>query len=155
MLMLRLSIIVPVYNVERYIPMCLESIVLQSLEDYEVILVNDGSTDSSREICDKFAAEHKEFRVIHQGNEGVSAARNKGIAEAQGEYILFLDSDDFLVPQSIGPLLSIAKNNNLDVLGFGYKTVPEDTKDLPPFSSEPHQELEIINGFEYFIWRNK
>ena len=98
---LSLTIIIPVYNVERYLPMCLESIVQQHLSDYEVIMVDDGSTDGSGAICDEFAEHYPEFRVIHNGNGGVAAARNRGIEEAKGEYILFLDSDDFLVPDAI------------------------------------------------------
>lgn len=105
-----LSLIIPVYNVERYLPMCLESVVQQGLEDYEAILVDDGSTDGSSKICDEYAARYPQFRVIHQENQGLALARNRGISEARGEYILFLDSDDFLVPESIGKCLRMLCN---------------------------------------------
>ena len=144
-----ISVIVPVYNVERYLPMCLESIVQQCMDDYEVILVNDGSTDSSGAICDEFAAKHSEFRNIYQKNQGVASARNRGVEEAKGEYILFLDSDDFLVPDAIKPLLELAKENELDVLGFSYLTVPEETTSAPEVSFETPQKLEVLNGYDY------
>ncbi len=144
-----LSIIIPVYNVERYLPVCLESIVQQHLADYEVIMVDDGSTDGSGAICDEFAERYPEFRVIHKENGGVSAARNRGIEEAKGEYILFLDSDDFLVPDAIKPLLELAGDNKLDVLGFGYRVVPENVASAPPADTEEPQHIQILDGFEY------
>lgn len=144
-----ISIIVPVYNVERYLPMCLESIVQQHLSDYEVIMVDDGSTDGSGAICDVFAERYPQFKVIHKGNGGVSAARNRGIEVANGEYILFLDSDDFLIPDAIKPLLKHAKDNGLNVLGFSYLTVPEDTTSAPEVSFRTPQKLEILNGYDY------
>ena len=89
------SIIVPVYNVEKYLPQCVESILRQTYENFEVILVDDGAKDRSGEICDEFAEEDGRVRVIHKQNGGLSSARNAGIREAQGKYILFLDSDDY------------------------------------------------------------
>ena len=144
-----ISVIVPVYNVERYLPMCLESVVLQHMSSYEVIMVDDGSTDGSGAICAKFAERYPEFKVIHKENGGVAAARNRGIEEAKGEYILFLDSDDFLVPDAIKPLLELARDNNLDVLGFSYLTVPEETTSATEVSFETPQKLEVLNGYDY------
>lgn len=92
-----LSIVIPVYNVEEYIQACVESVLIQTFTDYEVILVDDGSTDNCPTMCDLYAEQHSQIRVIHQCNGGLSAARNTGIKHAAGEYILFLDSDDFLV----------------------------------------------------------
>lgn len=89
-----ISIIIPVYNVEKYLDQCLESVINQSYTDYECILINDGSTDKSGKICDKWAKKDDRFRVIHQVNQGVSCARNKGINIAKGEYLFFLDGDD-------------------------------------------------------------
>ena len=95
---MRLSIIVPVYNVEEYLKHCLESVVVQMCTDFELILVDDGSTDRSGDICDGFAYEHPEHNivVIHQPNGGLSAARNKGIEVSCGEYITFVDDDDLV-----------------------------------------------------------
>ena len=100
---MKLSIIVPVYNVEKYLIRCLESIANQMAKDYELILVNDGSTDGSGALCDHFAQEHADLKieVVHQVNKGLSAARNRGMAIAQGEYITFGDSDDYIDPNTL------------------------------------------------------
>lgn len=93
---MRFSIIIPVYNAEKYLPNCLESIVKQSFADYEVLLVNDGSTDSSEQICSRYCELSPNFRYFCQENSGPSSARNAGILRACGEYLLFLDADDAL-----------------------------------------------------------
>lgn len=88
------SIIVPVYKVEQYLAECIESVLTQDFVDYEIILVDDGSPDNSPKLCDEYSDKYSNIHVIHKNNEGLSAARNDGIKEAQGEYIIFLDSDD-------------------------------------------------------------
>ena len=88
------SIIIPVYKVEQYLAECIDSVLIQNYVDYEIILVDDGSPDKSPRICDEYSEKFCNIRVIHKKNEGLSAARNDGIKEAQGEYIIFLDSDD-------------------------------------------------------------
>lgn len=88
------SIIVPVYKVEQYLAECIESVLIQDFVDYEIILVDDGSPDNSPKLCDEYSDKYSNIHVIHKNNEGLSAARNDGIKEAQGEYIIFLDSDD-------------------------------------------------------------
>lgn len=149
-----ISVIVPVYNVERYLPVCLESIVQQSIEDYEAILVDDGSTDSSGAICDEYVAKHAGLRVIHQHNQGLAAARNRGVSEAKGEFILFLDSDDFLVPHSLSGLLDLANKNNLDILGFSLINVTEVCNESPIKQSEMQDHVEVMSGFEYMARNN-
>ena len=101
-----LSIIIPVYNVEAYLEQCVKSILDQSTPEVEVILVDDGSTDDSGKLCDKFAAQSKELIVVHQENGGLSAARNTGLRFATGRYITFVDSDDFIGNNSIQKILS-------------------------------------------------
>lgn len=91
----RFSVVVPVYNAEKYLEKCIDSVLLQSFNDLELVLVNDGSTDSSGHICDRFAASDKRVKVIHQKNQGHITARMNGVKAASGEYILFLDSDDY------------------------------------------------------------
>ena len=150
---MRLSVILPVYNVERYLPMCLESVVQQCLGDYEVILVDDGSTDESGAICDDYAERYEKFSVIHQENQGLSAARNRGIAEAKGEYVVFLDSDDFWVQGTIKPLLQQAYEHDLEVLGFKYIEVPEKAQEAQPINYEP-QPLEVLNGIDFVTKHN-
>lgn len=94
--MVKYSVIVPVYNVETVLPRCIESILNQSVSDFELILIDDGSPDQSGAICDEYAAKDARVRVIHQKNAGVSAARNAGMRAAKGEFIVFADSDDFV-----------------------------------------------------------
>ena len=98
-----LSIIVPIYNVAKHLVRCLDSIAMQMRDDYELLLIDDGSTDASGALCDVFAREHPECRVvvIHQPNGGLSAARNAGIDKARGEYITFVDSDDYIDPHTL------------------------------------------------------
>ena len=94
--MAKISVVVPVYNVEKYLKECIDSIINQTLEDIEIICVNDGSTDSSLEILNNFAEQDNRIKVITQSNQGLSAARNTGIKYANGEYISFIDSDDYI-----------------------------------------------------------
>ena len=133
--------------------MCLASVVQQCLEDYEVVLVDDGSADRSGAICEDFVSHYPLSRVIHQANQGLSAARNRGIAEARGEYVVFLDSDDFWVPGTIKPLLQQAYEHDLDVLGFKYVEVPEEAQEAPPINYEP-QPLEVLNGIDFVAKHN-
>ena len=93
-----LSIIVPVYNAERTLERCVSSILAQVYTDFELILINDGSTDRSGPLCDQLAASDARIRVIHQANSGASAARNRGLQEARGQYLMFCDSDDAVSP---------------------------------------------------------
>ena len=117
---MRLSIIIPMYNASQYIERCLNSIYHQGLNvnEFEVIVINDGSTDNSLEIVKDYLTSYKNIRFFSQKNSGQGAARNLGIKYATGEYILFLDSDDFLLPQSINKILSIVKHVSCDVINF-------------------------------------
>ena len=116
-----ISIIIPVYNVEKYLAECVDSVLRQTYTDYEIILVDDGSTDSSGRICDDYAAKDARIRVIHQKNGGLSAARNTGLREAVGEYVYFLDSDDYIEDCTLLRLTETAGEENADVVFFdGY-----------------------------------
>ena len=114
----KLSIIVPVYKVEQYIHKCVDSILNQSFTDFELILVDDGSPDNCGKICDEYAAKDKRVRVIHKENGGVSQARNLGIDEAKGEYISFIDPDDWVDLDMYEKLFSFVDQNELDVACF-------------------------------------
>ena len=129
-----LSIIVPIYNTEKYLEDCLQSILNQTFSDYELILVNDGSTDSSPEICEQYAERDGRIRVIHKENGGVSSARNCGIEIAQGNYIWFVDSDDTIAYDA------------LQVLNEYIREKP----DLIVFNS-PRQEQYKVNFMEAFL----
>ena len=106
---MKISIVVPVYNVEKYLDVCLQSIVEQTFRDFEVVTVNDGSTDGSLKILQEWAKKDSRIKVINQENKGVSAARNAGLDVAQGEYICFIDSDDYVHPQLLEFLLEAAE----------------------------------------------
>lgn len=110
------SIIVPVYNVEKYLPRCVASLRAQTLADIEIILVDDGSPDGCPQMCDRFAAEDARIRVVHKANGGVSDARNAGIAAARGKYLAFVDSDDFAEPEMFGTMLETAVSHDCDVV---------------------------------------
>ena len=128
---MKLSIIVPVYNVEAYLLRCLESIVPEMCDDYELILVDDGSTDASGALCDGFAREHPECKVvvIHQPNSGVSAARNEGIAIAKGKYVTFVDSDDYIDPKSIAENMTyLLAHPEVDMLEYPVEVYAESPK---------------------------
>ena len=99
-----ITIIVPVYNVEKYLRRCLDSIIGQTYQNLEILCIDDGSTDSSGEICKQYAAQDERIKVLRQENHGVSAARNKGLDAATGEYIAFVDSDDYIEADMIGRL---------------------------------------------------
>lgn len=109
------SIIVPVYNVEKYLLRCIDSILAQTFENIEILLVDDGSTDSSGAMCDEYAQKDSRIRVIHKKNGGLSDARNAGIDSAAGDYLCFIDSDDFVAPNMIQVLYDLIKKNDADV----------------------------------------
>lgn len=121
-----LSIIVPIYNVEKYLTKCIESLIGQTLNDIEIILVNDGSPDACGQICDDYARKDARIKVIHQQNSGVSAARNAGLDAAKGDYIGFCDPDDFACPEMFQSLLTAMEHYNVDMAACGYDYFDED-----------------------------
>lgn len=123
------SIIVPIYNTARYLPACLDSIITQTHQNLEIILIDDGSTDHSGQIADNYAKKDSRIKVIHQKNQGQSAARNLGLTMVKGEYVSFLDSDDEIKPTFIKELLAPLTNSNasLSVCGMHYKRLKTNT----------------------------
>lgn len=115
---IKVSVVVPVYNVEKYLEECLESLIAQTLSDIEIILVDDGSTDSSGGICDQYANRCANVRVIHKVNGGLGSARNAGFDDAIGKYVYFIDSDDYLDINALEVLYEEAEKNDLDILMF-------------------------------------
>ncbi|CYU65938.1 glycosyltransferase family 2 protein [Streptococcus suis] len=113
-----LSVIIPVYQVEKYLKRCIDSVLAQKFIDYEIILVDDGSTDSSPAICDAYSVEYPHISVIHKENGGLSDARNVGIKHAVGEYIFFLDSDDWISPTMFESLKEIISSKKHDIIHF-------------------------------------
>ncbi|MEG1518863.1 MAG: glycosyltransferase [Cetobacterium sp.] len=115
-----LSIIIPVYNVQEYIEECLESALNQNVENYEIICVNDGSTDDSLKILQRYSETHKKIKVIDQKNKGLSGARNTGFNSSTGKFIMFLDSDDYLKENSLKELIRKISEENLEILAYNY-----------------------------------
>jgi glycosyltransferase involved in cell wall biosynthesis len=130
-----LSIIVPVYNSEKYLSKCLDSIIAQSFKDFECIVVDDGSSDGSPAICDEYAAKDPRIKVMHKKNEGVSSARNDGIQAACGDYIAFVDSDDYLMHEMYSLLVEKIKHEKTDTVCCGYTHKKKDY--LPPLDFKP------------------
>ena len=178
---MKLSIIVPIYNVAPYLRKCVDSLLAQDYEDYEIILVDDGSTDGSSDIADAIQSEFSErhtgyclvnaakpllidkeqthttpkIKVIHQENAGLSAARNTGIAAAQGEYVCFVDSDDYWEENVLGALMAQVDREKLDVLRFDYHNVRQKANgeyEVFQPNKYPHAvdlRCDIVNGETY------
>ena len=160
-----LSIIVPVYQVEQYIRACMESIFKQGLDDsrFEVIIVNDGTKDHSMEVIADIISQHNNVTVFNQKNESLSVARNKGIFLAKGEYIMMPDSDDFLVENSLPPLLDKALETKADLVVADFIAI--ENKDIPKFTGVVQKEfllqektgqqlfLEDLNPNQCYVWR--
>lgn len=125
---LRYSILIPVFNVERYIDECLKSVIYQTYQDFEVIIIDDGSTDSSGKICDNYAKKDSRIKVYHQDNQGLMLSRKNGILKATGDYCLFLDSDDYYDFTLLSEVDSYIETYNLDMLIFNKREVYRDGK---------------------------
>ncbi|MDR0404668.1 MAG: glycosyltransferase [Oscillospiraceae bacterium] len=157
-----ISVIVPIYNVEGFLLKCLNSIANQTFKNLEVILVNDGSRDSSRKIAQEFCLSHKNFFLINEENNGQSAARNRGLSEARGKYISFVDSDDYLHPQFLEKLyaLSVIHNADISCCNFFFYFPKAKIKVLCPFrgknsiyfSSEALKKLISGTTLQGFVW---
>ena len=148
----KISVIVPVYKVETYLPACLESITAQIFRDFELILVDDGSPDTCGAMCDAYAADHSNTRVLHQANAGLSEARNNAVKIARGEYVTFIDSDDFVTPDYLEYLLYLAEKNNADVSCGQALSFPDGIVPTLPVVQESEQYLsaeQALSGICY------
>lgn len=154
----RISIIIPVYNVEAYLPACLDSTLAQKYENIEIILINDGSTDKSGTICDLYAAKDSRIKVIHKANEGVSAARNDGLEIATGNFVCFIDSDDTVSANLISSLYDKVIRHNVEMAICGIEQhrpdslIANNCSTLPSSVVEDKEEL-IINFFDKLPYR--
>lgn len=144
----KVSIVIPVYNSALYLRECLDSLLSQTCTDWECILVDDGSKDASGAICDEYASVDNRFRVFHKENGGVSSARNHGIDNMRGEWVIFVDSDDDLPQDAIGNLLSSANRNDCDMAFGNY--VRKNT-DNTQYSSNTYQEQRLLSIEECLI----
>lgn len=139
------SIIVPVYNVENYIEKCIKSILTQSYKNIEILLIDDGSKDASGDICDKLAETDSRIRVFHQENSGVSVTRNKGLDEANGEYIAFVDSDDIVSSNYVEILLRACISNNAKMSQCNHERF-EDENEIHYFNGKADGNISIVSG---------
>lgn len=144
----QISVIVPVYNTEKYLPRCIDSILAQTFTDFELLLIDDGSKDNSANICDEYAAKDQRVRVFHKQNGGVSSARNLGLDNAQGEWITFVDSDDWIEPILIESCVAvIRKKHNIDVIRYGYYEEESLNKQIIRCSSNENDIIFSLNTF--------
>ncbi|HIV47297.1 MAG TPA: glycosyltransferase family 2 protein [Candidatus Acutalibacter stercorigallinarum] len=127
------SVIVPVYNVEAYLEKCVQSILRQTEQDFELLLVDDGSTDSSGQLCEELAKKDSRIRVIHQENQGLGGARNTGIREAKGDWLLLVDSDDWIEPEILEKSLEAGLREEADMVMFPFRSVDEEGRELAVF----------------------
>lgn len=136
-----ISIIVPVYKVEKYLHRCVDSILAQTYNNIELLLIDDGSPDNSGMICDEYAEKDSRVRVFHKPNGGVSSARNLGLREAKGEYIGFVDSDDYVLPKMYETMIDLIKSQGADIAICGYQ------KELKDGSFEPYWKDQLTSFF--------
>lgn len=149
-----ISVIVAIYNIEHYLERCIESIAVQTYEELQIILVDDGSTDNSASICDTWGMRDKRIHVIHKENEGLSAARNCGIDRATGEYITFIDGDDYIHPQFIELLFQAAELAKADMAVCGFLRVTENHfNTVIERKIEKDSGITVYTGEEAFINR--
>lgn len=137
------SVIVPVYNIKEYLPRCVSSICNQTYADLEILLVDDGSTDGTSELCDKLALEDERIRVFHKENGGSSSARNLGIANARGAFLGFIDSDDYIEPWFYERLVEGQKKTGARIVQIGRDEVDEQGNRLPNICEPPAQDVFI------------
>ena len=137
----KVSVIVPVYNVEKYLARCVDSILNQTFNDFELILVDDGSPDNSGKICDEYAERDSRVKVIHKQNGGVSSARNLGIKTSIGEFITFIDSDDWIEPKMFEQLYNASENCDIIFCGFTSYSLRKTTTDVLPAAIVDNRQL--------------
>ena len=143
---MKVSVIIPVYKVEQYLPDCLNSLLAQTYRDWEAILVDDGSPDKSGAICDEYAAKDPRFHVIHKENGGVSSARNAALKVVRGNYITFLDSDDMLTSDALEGCIKVMSEDEVDVVYFQCQTIKPSGTEL---SQSPNIIERIIDNVEF------
>lgn len=154
---LKASVIVPAYNIENYLPACLDSILAQDFQDFEIIIVDDGSTDNTPKICDEYQKKSMNINVIHQKNAGLSAARNTGIKQSKGEYLAFIDGDDIIAPDFLSRLLYAAERTSAEVAICGFleftdkipQTTPSDRQEI--YTSKEAVKKLLISQENYYI----
>ena len=141
--MTKISVIIPVYNTEKYLHRCIDSVLAQTYQDFELLLIDDGSKDSSGAICDEYAAKDARVRVFHKENGGVSSARRMGVAHSSGEYVYFVDSDDSILPDALQEMLKCVQSD-VDIVVF-------DSRLDGSYSSIEYAE-QLLNFQDWAVW---
>ena len=142
-----LTVVIPVYNVEKYLKRCIDSILIQEWKNYDILLVDDGSTDNSPQICEDYAKAYDIISVIHKENGGLSEARNTGISNAEGEYVFFLDSDDWIEPNTFSDLAEVIESDQYDIISFN----PEFVKSEHDIIKSDSKRTKRLTGKEALI----
>ncbi len=152
---MQLSIVIPCYNMEHYLPECLDSLFQQNLElsDFEVIIVNDESKDDTLQIAKAYAEKHQNIKVIDKKNAGVGAARNSGFDIASGQYIYFLDPDDYLAENTLPTLIGLMESHSLDILTFKSKSVVQKRYPVSENNEASFENLDVKDGISYIASR--
>lgn len=142
-----LTVVIPVYNVEKYLKRCIDSILIQEWKNYNILLVDDGSTDNSPKICDDYVKSYDFISVIHKENGGLSEARNTGVCSANGEYVYFPDSDDWIEPQTFKELAEVLESQEFDIVSFNREFVKGEED---PIVSDPLV-TQVFEGKDAFV----
>ncbi|TYA71868.1 glycosyltransferase [Seonamhaeicola marinus] len=155
---IKISIIIPVYNVEAYIDRCLESVINQTHKNLEILLINDGATDNSGKLCDDYALKDSRIKVIHQKNKGLSGARNTGLKLATGDYISFIDSDDWVEANMLELMLEISLKQNVDLVECNLQKLTEiDNSISRSGTTRIESKIEalkrIVSNQSFSVWR--
>lgn len=147
---MKVSVIIPAYNVENYLSRAVNSVLEQNFQELEIVIVNDGSTDNTQKIANSLATEFCNVRVLNQQNQGVSEARNNGLKNAQGDYVCFLDADDYLEENVLSYFYSLCLDNNLDVIRGAYKIFSEEKNDYITHNAPNFSKInKVLNGKEF------
>ena len=152
----KVSVLIPAYNVESFLPRCLDSILAQSYDDFEVILIDDGSTDGTASVCDDYAKRDARIKVFHQENRGISVARNMCLQHASGEYIQFVDGDDWIDAEEMMLLVDTAQYTNSDIVSFDFRVVsPRGVKTVSlPYKDIDEFRKQSISSLWTVLWKN-
>lgn len=149
--MTEISVIIPIYNAEKYLRQCLDSVISQTFNNFEVICVDDGSTDNSRKILEEYKILDSRIKVILQDNHGVSSARNQGIENSTGDYLAFLDADDLLHIQFLEIMYNTAHENNLELVWCNHKKINDEKNQSPKLLTHKPQEIYYEQIFNKYL----